>query len=141
MNLCWSLYRLDTGEFTGRQFSGPENALGINTPSGCGAVQGRYDKYTQRVDVRNGLVVERERPEAELEEELRQQRMAVVQAHIRELEQRQHRRVRELLAESDPMLKGLADQIEALRAELSPPPVPAESSGSVRPAAELPREA
>lgn len=141
MNLCWSFYRLDTGEFTGRQFTGPEEAIDLNTPSGCGAVQGRYEKSTQRVDLQSGLVVQRERPQAEIEYASWRLRAAAAQAHIRELEQKQARRVRELLAESDPMLKELDEQIQALRVELSPPPAPAESSDSARPAIESPPEA
>lgn len=120
MNRCWSFYRLDTGEFTGRRFSGPEDAVEINTPSGCGSVEGRHDKSLQRLDLQSGLVVQREQPQEEVERELRDRRSAAARTQIRELEQRQARRVRELLADSDPILRDIDEQIQALRADLTP---------------------
>jgi hypothetical protein len=121
MNLSWPFYRLDTGEFTGRRFSGPEDAVELNTPVGCGAVEGRHDKSVQRMDLESGLAVQREQPQEEVERELRDRRAAAARTQIRELEQRQARRVRELLAESDPMLREIDEQIQALRAEITTP--------------------
>lgn len=39
-NSTWSFVDITTGEYTGRRFSGPEDALEANTPQGCRAVEG-----------------------------------------------------------------------------------------------------
>lgn len=38
-----SLYRLDTGELTGMQVNGSPEILALNTPPGCGWVEGAHD--------------------------------------------------------------------------------------------------
>lgn len=47
----WGFYYLDSGLFLGRSFSGPEELLAANTPDGCGALLGVFDRLSQRVDV------------------------------------------------------------------------------------------
>jgi hypothetical protein len=42
----WSFYNLETGRFTGQTFRGPESMLEANTPPGCGAKVGRFDRAT-----------------------------------------------------------------------------------------------
>lgn len=39
------------GDFVGGTFSGPDTAIGANTPVGCGAIEGVYDATRQRVAV------------------------------------------------------------------------------------------
>lgn len=48
--ITWSFYRKGTGLFTGRSFGGPVDLLEANTPPGCGAVAGVFDRLSQRVD-------------------------------------------------------------------------------------------
>lgn len=38
----WSFRDRTTGAFTGRTYSGPAEALGINTPEGCEAIEGEH---------------------------------------------------------------------------------------------------
>lgn len=48
---AWSFCDAATGVFSGRTFSGSERALARNTPPGTIAVEGKYDRRLQRVDV------------------------------------------------------------------------------------------
>lgn len=45
----WTFYRLDTGEILGKAFTGPERLLEMNTPAGCGAIEGAFDNRARRV--------------------------------------------------------------------------------------------
>jgi hypothetical protein len=101
MNREWSFARSDTGEFTGRRFSGPDGSEVAKTPAGCIAIEGRHDRLSQRVDVATGSVVPYERPEAELEAEQRAQRRQQARQRIDELERAQHRPLRELAIDPD----------------------------------------
>ena len=38
----WSFRDLQTSEWTGRMYRGPEDGLQINTPAGCEAVEGEH---------------------------------------------------------------------------------------------------
>lgn len=56
MRSTWSFYTLADGLFTGQTFSGPQEMLSANTPSGCGYMEGSYDYLSKRVI--SGVVVE-----------------------------------------------------------------------------------
>lgn len=83
--------------YTGQRFTGPEHALEANTPEGCRAVEGEI--AAERVE----------------DDELRRSRILF---RLEALERKQQRRVRELLAASDPQLKALDDEAAALRVQL-----------------------
>lgn len=53
---AWHFYRLADGGLTGRTFSGPQDALSLNLPDGCGAIDGHFDPQSQRVNLATGLV-------------------------------------------------------------------------------------
>jgi hypothetical protein len=57
----WSFYDPATGLLTSRKFSGPENMLALNTPTGHAAVEGHYDHLSKRVQ--DGKVVEYQPPQ------------------------------------------------------------------------------
>lgn len=46
-----SVYRTDTGAFTGVVIIEHETRLAQNTPEGCALIEGRFDHLAQRVDV------------------------------------------------------------------------------------------
>ena len=52
-----SFYSLATGLLTGSHFSGNEAALRLNTPAGCGAIDGAWDAAAWRVDLATGQPV------------------------------------------------------------------------------------
>ena len=109
----WSFYRLADGTFTGRRFAtaSPE-LLAANTPEGCAAIAGRHDRQTARVDLETGEVVAYQAPPD------RTQQADRAQARIERLERKQHRRVRELLAQSDERLAAIDAEIAELRKAL-----------------------
>lgn len=131
----WSFYRTDTGELLSRVLSFTREAdVAANTPVGCTAIEGEYDFLSQRVDVVTGKVLDWQPPAPDADHEWnaslrrwmkkaaiveREMRRAATQAQIDALERQQQRRVRELLAESDPRLKAIDQQIEALRPDLT----------------------
>lgn len=132
----WSFCDERTGLFVGRSYSGPAAALEANTPTGCLAVEGQHDPLSQRVDVETGEVVDYQPPQPdddhEWDDEARRwvltaaaseriAQVAAARAKIAELERKQARRVRELLAESDPQLKAIDDEIAQHRAVLARP--------------------
>jgi hypothetical protein len=97
MSRTWSFVDSD-GSPTGATFSGPASALAANTPDGCRAVEGLLE-VAPRADpelIRSRII---ERLEA--------------------LERKQARRVREILATSDPQLKALDDEAADLREKLT----------------------
>lgn len=54
----WSFYDLETGEFVGREFcSSNEADIESSMPSGCGAIEGRHDPLTERVDLETMQIV------------------------------------------------------------------------------------
>lgn len=120
MMRTWSFYRLSDGHFTGRTFSTRkrnESLLAMNTPQGCAAIEGQYDHRSQRVDLATGQVVrdpDLEKANAE-NPELRRYRARM---QIERLERQQARRVREILAASDPRLQAIDEQIAELRRHL-----------------------
>lgn len=134
-----TLYSLSTGEF-GRVLSCPGKALERNVPAGQAYKLGRFDKFSQRVDLETGEVVDYQPPSPGVDYEWRQNvadgrprwvktdaAAARDSAHsaainrIDELERRQLRAMRELaLGQSDaqPRLKAIDDEITSLRADL-----------------------
>jgi len=57
-----SFYDKSTGLFTGRSFSGPHEALALNTAADEGAIVGRFDHLSQRVDLETGQVIDYQPP-------------------------------------------------------------------------------
>lgn len=88
----------EAGEPTGQTFSGPERLLAANSPVGCKAVPG--DAPQVRKDHAEG-------------------RRLRALLRIQALEAKQHRRIRELLKQSDPQLQALDEQIDLLRRRLT----------------------
>ncbi|HZR02408.1 MAG TPA: hypothetical protein VFA81_04445 [Burkholderiales bacterium] len=130
----WSLYRLDNGQFAGRAFSATDaSAIDRNIPEGHGAIEGEHDHLSRRVDTDTKQVVDWQPPQPTGDHEWndktrrwqlsaaaaeKQRKRLVALARIQELEAAQARRVRELLADSDPRLKAIDQEIAALRADL-----------------------
>lgn len=117
----WSFYRVETGEFTGRHFIGSERALASNTPLGCGAIAGRFDRLTQRVQ--DGRVVERVRSQKEVDAATQEARHQAALREIEAIERQTVRPLRELLidpqnSEARRRLAEAEAQIAALRADL-----------------------
>jgi hypothetical protein len=61
MRQTYSFYDPATGLFTGRQMTGSESALALNTPEGLKAIAGQYDPLSERVN-EQGSVVDYEPP-------------------------------------------------------------------------------
>ena len=122
----WSFYRLEDGIFSGRQFvstlgkRGLLDHLAANTPAGCAAIEGRYDRFRQRVDLTTGRVVEDESLGAARDQE--QRRNQALQ-QIDELQRNQLRAVTELIAnpgdaEARKHFDARQEQIAKLRTQL-----------------------
>lgn len=47
------LYRLSDGSFTGVELSGDHQFIFANTPPECGFIEGHYDVYSQKVDLKS----------------------------------------------------------------------------------------
>ena len=131
----YSLCNKATGLFTGKRWSIPDSReLNLElVPEGFEAVPGIHDHLSRRRDSETGEVVDWQPPRpsddhdwdtTERRWKVRQsileraQRRANAVERIAELERRQHRRVRELLAASDPTLRQLDEEIATLRAEI-----------------------
>lgn len=137
--MIFSFYRLDTGEIIGRRFSGSD--LEANTPQGCGAIAGSFDRLSQRVDLDTGQVVDYQPPQPDADHEwnaerrrwvkrpavlLRERRREAALAEIARVEIAQARAVREILLAVLPdgpektRLQQIEDQIAARRSDLTP---------------------
>jgi hypothetical protein len=120
-NRVFSFYRESDGLFTGRRITTNDMAaLKRDTPEGCVALEGRYDRCRHRVDLATGEVIIDESLSADRDRERR--RNAALQA-IEELERRQHRPMRELAAdpgnvEAAQRLAEIDEQIAQLRAQM-----------------------
>lgn len=118
----FSVYDMSTGLFTGARYSvrcnDVEGFLRANTPEGCWTLEGIFDHRSQRLDLQTLKVVSDPQLAAyHAELERVTQEKARANARIRDLESKQHRRVRELLGD-DPRLKAIDDEIATLRAKL-----------------------
>lgn len=111
-----------------------EKLIAANTPAGHAPVFGVTDQLSQKVDIATGKLIDHqpERPDVNHEWDARRKRWikradvrareeqrVLATARIEELEKRQARRVRELLAKDDQHLKAINDEIASLRAALS----------------------
>jgi hypothetical protein len=113
MNVTVSFYDPNTGLFTGRRRRGPREHALRAVPKGLAAIEGRYDRHTQRVDVETGNVVAYERPAAELEAEQRAKRDRHARERIAALERAQHRSLREIAIDpANAEARGRLDEIE-----------------------------
>lgn len=115
----WFIYDLATGLFTGESFTAKDAeviSLALRKRPGCGAKEGNFDVRRQRVDLSSGEVIFC--PKVTSASEAKERREAALQA-LRALEGKQHRRVRELLAASDPQLQELEAKIAEQRAILN----------------------
>jgi hypothetical protein len=117
----WSYYRESDGLFISQRRSTNNAQLVSRTaPDGCIAIEGHYDRFTQRFDIASGKVVADPSLAAERDACRRQQRALT---GIAELERRQARAMRELAidpdnAEASQRLRDLDGRIAKLRAEL-----------------------
>ena len=136
--MMFSFYRLATGAFTGRRFDGPIYEVGINTPVGCAAITGAFDRLSQRVDVAavaaagegaraDDFVIAYRRPQAQIDAEQIAMRDATARLAIVAIERNaQPRAVREallsLLADgpAKSRLQTIDDEIAAKREGLKP---------------------
>lgn len=117
----WSFYDTATGVFSTRTFTGNRGSLRNNTPKGCAALEGRYDRLSQRVNVETGEVVAYDSPERDAVAQESRQRAA--KARIEELERAQLRPLRELVLNGDEKardrLAEIDGEIAAARADLA----------------------
>lgn len=121
----YSFYDAQTGEFCDFIFSGNEAAIRHNTPQGFRAIEGRYDRYRQRVDVVTERVIDHENADVRVAAFQRERADERARVQIEGLERAQHRALREA-ALSDPevrakaiqRLKNIDDEIAALRGDL-----------------------
>jgi hypothetical protein len=122
----WSFYNARTGRFLGRKYSGPNSyavgakELARNTPDGFVAIEGDFDRFSQRFDFDARKVVTDRSLTAERNAFEKRQRCL---AAIAELERRQARPMRELAidpnnAEASHRLRQINEQVSQLRAEL-----------------------
>jgi hypothetical protein len=55
--MVYSVYELDTGEFTGARLSGDPDFVQRNTPAGMAVLSGEHDHQRWRVDLRSGDLI------------------------------------------------------------------------------------
>lgn len=60
--MIYSFYRSDTGEFTGNRRTCKPANIAQNTPPGTTAIEGEFDRLTQRFDLATGRVVAWDNP-------------------------------------------------------------------------------
>ena len=97
--MIWSIYRSDTGVFTGQTFSGPRLMPG-NIPEGCAAFAGEVDHRRKRLDRVSGELVDFSPPEEDtwiVESRMK----AAAMAEIELLEKQQLRSAFELFDDPD----------------------------------------
>lgn len=66
----WHFYQPETGQFIGQTFTGREEFLADNVPSGCESIEGEHDPHSQRVDVEHleaDRAIARDKHQAEVE--------------------------------------------------------------------------
>lgn len=114
----FSQYDKRTGAFTSQVYTGQRRPQDTETH---GWIEGAFHHIRERVDLSTGGVVKSgETGDKAAADPQRQRRRWL--ARINELERRQARRVRELLAASDPTLQAIDEEIAALRAQLTGKP-------------------
>jgi len=131
-------YDLGSGEIMPNELkaSCPDFAKFVtaNTPEGYAPIYWVTDPMSQRVDLSTGEIVDYQPPQPDAEhvwdvdarrwikrpDVIERERLRLeAQSRIDDLERRQARRVRELLAASDPALKTIDDEIAQLRAVIN----------------------
>lgn len=122
--MIFSFAHADTGLFSSKRFDGSKRLVALNTPPGHVAIEGEYDRRTQRFDPLTGKVVAYQRPQAEVNAERRAARQASARQAIADLELKQLRPIRELMldqnnAEARQRLQKIEENIAARRADLS----------------------
>lgn len=118
----FSQYDKTTGVFTSQIYTGPRRPADTETHAWRNGI---FNHIRERVDLSTDGVVQTEAPSDSAADSQRQRRRLLAQ--INELERKQARRVRELLAASDPRLQALDEEISALRATLGDAVVTAET--------------
>jgi hypothetical protein len=131
LNGDWTIFDLSSGLFVGRTFHGTRASLALNIPSGCGAVEGRHDYLSRRVDIESGEVVEYQPPQPSPDHEWnattkrwalsaavqeRNARRGAARAQIAALESAQVRPQRELLL--DPTNADARKRLEAIEIQI-----------------------
>jgi len=129
--MIFCVYDQSTGAIRAR-FDLPEADAEKQLSRGEGLYRGDADCRLHRIDPETGERIEADdaRPDAGavwIKSELRWMSKAElnqaddlrIKQQIRELEERQHRRVREMLAASDPQLQRLEEDIATLRAQVN----------------------
>jgi thioredoxin-like negative regulator of GroEL len=124
MSRPYAYYDVTSGLFSARSVLASSKSMAeANAPAGYAAIEGRYDRLTQRVDVATGNVVAYERAAAEIEAEQQAKRAERARHRIEVLERAQHRPMRELAidpnnAEAKRRLAEIETEIEGLRGQL-----------------------
>jgi hypothetical protein len=138
--MTYSFYDEITGLFSGRRFSGSERLIVKSTPAGMRAIEGRFDRLSQRVDIATGAVIDFQPPAPDNDHEWREnvvngrprwvkkasvraaeQRDKAARSRIAELEASQQRAIREHLlgdAAAAQRLRDIDDEIKSLRSDL-----------------------
>jgi hypothetical protein len=113
----WSFYRESDGLFLSKRVStNSMTTLARDTPPECIAIEGHYDRFSQRVDIATGELIEDQSLGIERD---RERRINAAKLDLAEVDRKQHRRVREILAANDPQLASLEEEAKAARARLS----------------------
>lgn len=60
----YTFFELQTGRNTGRQFTGPDSLLVLNTPASCVAVEGAFDPLVNDLDPSHMQVIRAAKPAA-----------------------------------------------------------------------------
>ena len=139
----FSVYRLADGVFTGGQVGLPAAASEANrrhvldsaTPEGHATIEGRFDRFSQRIDISTGQVVDYQPPAPDADYEWNGKRWQPSAAaiareaarradlqRIAELEGSQHAVMRALLLGDEsakPKLQAIHDELAALSAGLA----------------------
>lgn len=128
---AWTFADMETGLFSRKKFSGPPESVSINVPAGMIAVEGDHDPLCKRFDFDTGEVIDYQPPKPSDSHEWNGTRWVLnasaqnaeqedreARAAIKVLEERQHRRVRELLMQDDSQLQSLEAEIAERRKNL-----------------------
>jgi len=114
--ISFSQYDKATGAFTSQIYTGRRQPNETDTHGWMGGI---FNHLRERVDISTGAVVPMDIIAAASDPQRPRRRLL---AQINELERKQARRVREVLAASDPALQAIDEEISALRATLNGTP-------------------